>query len=181
MTKETTTGTTRPLPIFFSRVFKKLLRAPFLFSRSAGRRQPMLHSFHVSTVRRFPSHRAYSSPSPLPPDLQPQGRLALLQGSCFPLTPLSNPYFHTVTFPDGDPQEWARAPRSAKAMADDHKLMFGFLFSLKQLVNKMAPRGRGHGYSLSPHRHSASSFTPPPQLGRRAPRLLHLDLQAALL
>mmetsp|Transcript_18119 Transcript_18119/g.57901 ORF Transcript_18119/g.57901 Transcript_18119/m.57901 type:complete len:113 (+) Transcript_18119:195-533(+) len=30
-------------------------------------------------------------------------------------------------------------------MADDHKLMFGFLFSLKQLVNKMAPRGSGGG------------------------------------
>ena len=60
----------------------------------------MLHSFHVSTVRRFPSHRAYSSPSPLPPDLQPQGRLALLQGSCFPL-PLSRPVFpHTLAFPD---------------------------------------------------------------------------------
>lgn len=43
-------------------------------------------------------------------------------------------------------QEWGRPKRSEKQTAEDHKLMFGFLFSLKQLVQKLAPRGASGGF-----------------------------------
>ena len=36
-------------------------------------------------------------------------------------------------------REWSR-PVAVKDMREEHKLMFGFLFSLKQLVGKMSPR-----------------------------------------
>ena len=36
-------------------------------------------------------------------------------------------------------REWAR-PLAARNLSDEHKLMFGFLFSLKQLVAKMSPK-----------------------------------------
>ena len=36
-------------------------------------------------------------------------------------------------------KEWARE-LAARNQADEHKLMFGFLFSLKQLVAKMSPK-----------------------------------------
>ncbi|KAJ1621266.1 trafficking protein particle complex subunit 1 [Pavlovales sp. CCMP2436] len=35
--------------------------------------------------------------------------------------------------------EWKRANRSADSAAADQKLMFGFLFSLKQIVSKLTP------------------------------------------
>ena len=36
-------------------------------------------------------------------------------------------------------REWSR-PQGVKDMREEHKLMFGFLFSLKQLVGKMSPK-----------------------------------------
>lgn len=36
-------------------------------------------------------------------------------------------------------KEWSR-PLAVKDLVEDHKLMYGFLFSLKQLVGKMSPR-----------------------------------------
>ena len=36
-------------------------------------------------------------------------------------------------------KEWSR-PVAIKDMKEEHKLMFGFLFSLKQLVGKMSPK-----------------------------------------
>lgn len=36
-------------------------------------------------------------------------------------------------------REWSR-PLAAWDVKEEHKLMFGFLFSLKQLVGKMSPR-----------------------------------------
>lgn len=45
-------------------------------------------------------------------------------------------------------KEWSR-PSPAKDMREEHKLMFGFLFSLKQLVGKMSPRKGGGFYACS--------------------------------
>mmetsp|Transcript_21628 Transcript_21628/g.43790 ORF Transcript_21628/g.43790 Transcript_21628/m.43790 type:complete len:141 (-) Transcript_21628:172-594(-) len=45
-------------------------------------------------------------------------------------------------------REWAR-PVPAENQADEHKLMFGFLFSLKQLVGKMSPKKNGGFYACS--------------------------------
>lgn len=45
-------------------------------------------------------------------------------------------------------KEWSR-PSPAKDMKEEHKLMFGFLFSLKQLVSKMSPRKGGGFYACS--------------------------------
>ena len=44
-------------------------------------------------------------------------------------------------------REWERprGPKRAEGLAEEHKLMFGFLFSLKQLVAKMSSR-RGDGF-----------------------------------
>ena len=36
--------------------------------------------------------------------------------------------------------EWARPLAARDEMKEEHKLMFGFLFSLKQLVGKMSPK-----------------------------------------
>jgi hypothetical protein len=40
-------------------------------------------------------------------------------------------------------REWLR-PVAVKDISEEHKLMFGFLFSLKQLVAKMSPRKYAH-------------------------------------
>jgi len=42
--------------------------------------------------------------------------------------------------------EWSRPVGASK---DEHKLMFGFLFSLKQLVGKMSPKKNGGFYACS--------------------------------
>lgn len=44
-------------------------------------------------------------------------------------------------------REWSR-PVAVKDLKEEHKLMFGFLFSLKQLVGKMTPR-KGGFYACS--------------------------------
>ena len=44
-------------------------------------------------------------------------------------------------------REWNR-PAAVKDMKEEHKLMFGFLFSLKQLVQKMSPK-KGGFYACS--------------------------------
>lgn len=51
----------------------------------------------------------------------------------------------------GDPlfyREWSR-PRAVKDMREEHKLTFGFLFSLKQFVAKMSPKKGGGFYACS--------------------------------
>uniref|UniRef100_A0A7S0P187 Trafficking protein particle complex subunit n=1 Tax=Calcidiscus leptoporus TaxID=127549 RepID=A0A7S0P187_9EUKA len=46
-------------------------------------------------------------------------------------------------------QDWQRPrPPAGGDLAQEHKLMFGFLFSLKQLVGKMSPR-KGGFYACS--------------------------------
>lgn len=45
-------------------------------------------------------------------------------------------------------KEWARSSPS-KDLKEEQKLMFGFLFSLKQLVGKMSPKRGGGFYACS--------------------------------
>ena len=63
----------------------------------------------------------------------------------------------------GDPlfyREWSR-PREVKNMREEHKLMFGFLFSLKQLVGKMTPRKGGGFYACSTSHYRLHYFETP--------------------
>ena len=49
----------------------------------------------------------------------------------------------------GQPLYYREWNRPAKADKEEHKLMFGFLFSLKQLVGKMSPKKNGGFYACS--------------------------------
>ena len=54
-------------------------------------------------------------------------------------------------------KEWSR-PAAVKDMKEEHKLMFGFLFSLKQLVAKMSPRKSGGFYACSTNTYKLHYF-----------------------
>ena len=54
-------------------------------------------------------------------------------------------------------KEFSR-PAGVKDMKEEHKLMFGFLFSLKQLVGKMSPKKGGGFYACSTNAYKLHYF-----------------------
>lgn len=58
-------------------------------------------------------------------------------------------------------REWNRPKMASMDLRSDQKLMFGFLFSLKQLVGKMSPKEGGGFYACSTNTFKLNYYEPP--------------------